>query len=82
MYIDPGAGSLLFQVIAAGAVGLLASIGRLRRAIADFFAKLRILTTNVYGTIDRLGFTHSHRGLRDCRDESLAETRQTGLAFL
>lgn len=41
MYIDPGAGSLLFQVIAAGAVGLLASIGRLRRAIADFFAKLR-----------------------------------------
>lgn len=41
MYIDPGAGSLLFQVIAAGAVGVLASVGRIRRAIADFFAKLR-----------------------------------------
>jgi len=41
MYIDPGAGSLLFQVIAAGAVGVLASIGRIRRAIADFIGKLR-----------------------------------------
>ena len=41
MYIDPGAGSLLFQVIAAGAVGVLASIGRIRRAISDFFSKLR-----------------------------------------
>jgi hypothetical protein len=41
MYIDPGAGSLLFQVIAAGAVGVLASVSRIRRAIANFFAKLR-----------------------------------------
>lgn len=41
MYIDPGAGSLLFQVIAAGAVGILASVGRIRRAIGNVLARFR-----------------------------------------
>lgn len=36
-YIDPGAGSLIVQVILAGILGGLAFFGRLRFWIANFF---------------------------------------------
>lgn len=40
MYIDPSAGSLVLQVLAAGAISGLAFATRLRRVAVDFFRSL------------------------------------------
>ena len=37
MYIDPAAGSLILQVLAAGILSAFAMIGQLRRAVVSFF---------------------------------------------
>jgi hypothetical protein len=37
MYIDPGAGSLLLQVLAAGIISVVATVGRVRTAVKSFF---------------------------------------------
>ena len=36
MYIDPGAGSLLLQVLAAGAISALATLSKVRAALKTF----------------------------------------------
>ena len=36
MYIDPTSGSLLLQVLAAGILSAVATIGRLRNAVVSF----------------------------------------------
>ena len=41
MYVDPGSGSLILQVVIAGAVSALATVGRVRRAVSGFLASLR-----------------------------------------
>jgi hypothetical protein len=40
MYIDPTAGSLVLQVLAAGVLSALAMIGRVRQAVKSFFRSL------------------------------------------
>jgi hypothetical protein len=40
MYIDPTAGSLALQVLAAGALSAVALFGRLREALRHFFRSL------------------------------------------
>ena len=40
MYIDPTAGSLMLQVIAAGVVSTLAVTARVRDAVKSFFKSL------------------------------------------
>ena len=40
MYIDPTAGSLVLQVLAAGALSALAIFGRLREGLKQFFRSL------------------------------------------
>jgi len=40
MYIDPNAGSLILQVIAAAALSAAAFVGSIRRAVRAFFARL------------------------------------------
>jgi hypothetical protein len=40
MYIDPAAGSLVIQVVAAFALSALATIGRVRTATTSFFSSL------------------------------------------
>ena len=37
MYLDPTTGSLLMQVIAAGAISALAMVGRVREAVKSIF---------------------------------------------
>ena len=41
MYIDPGAGSIIFQVVAASAVAVLASASRLRRSVGRLLERFR-----------------------------------------
>jgi hypothetical protein len=44
MYIDPSAGSMILQVVFAGALAAAAAFGRVRKAVADFlFRSLRRL---------------------------------------
>ena len=38
MYIDPGTGSIVLQVVAAAALTGVAMVGRLRQAVRAFFA--------------------------------------------
>jgi hypothetical protein len=40
MYIDPTAGSLVLQVLAAGALSAVAVFGRLREGLKQFFRSL------------------------------------------
>ena len=40
MYIDPTAGSLVLQVLAAGALSAVAVFGRLREGLKHFFRSL------------------------------------------
>jgi hypothetical protein len=40
MYIDPTSGSLVLQVLAAGAISAVAMIGRAREATKSFFRTL------------------------------------------
>ena len=40
MYIDPSAGSLAFQLIAAAALSLMVMLGRVREAVRSFFRAL------------------------------------------
>jgi hypothetical protein len=40
MYIDPSAGSLALQILAAGALSAVALFGRLREALKTFFRSL------------------------------------------
>jgi hypothetical protein len=40
MYIDPGSGSLILQVVIAGAVSALATVGRARRAVSSFITSI------------------------------------------
>jgi hypothetical protein len=40
MYIDPAAGSLILQVVAAAAISVLAFVGRARRATRTFFSSI------------------------------------------
>jgi hypothetical protein len=40
MYIDPTAGSLALQVLAAGALSAVALFGRVREALKSFFRSL------------------------------------------
>lgn len=40
MYIDPASGSLVLQIVIAGAVSAFAFMGRLRRATKTFLASL------------------------------------------
>jgi hypothetical protein len=40
MYIDPNAGSLILQVIAAAVFSAVAFVGTIRRAVRAFFARL------------------------------------------
>jgi len=40
MYIDPTAGSLVLQFIAAGVLSLLAMVSRVREAVKSFFRSL------------------------------------------
>jgi hypothetical protein len=40
MYIDPTAGSLVLQVLAAGALSAVAVFGRLREGLKRFFRSL------------------------------------------
>jgi hypothetical protein len=40
MYIDPTAGSLVLQVLAAGALSTVALFGRVREALKAFFRSL------------------------------------------
>jgi hypothetical protein len=37
MYLDPTSGSLVLQVIAAGAISAMAMVGRVREATKSFF---------------------------------------------
>ena len=39
IYIDPGAGSLLFQMIAGLLIGWVATLGRVRRFLARLFSR-------------------------------------------
>jgi hypothetical protein len=40
MYIDPTAGSLILQLLAAGALSAVAMVGRVREAVKHFFRSL------------------------------------------
>jgi hypothetical protein len=40
MYIDPTAGSLVLQVLAAGALSAVAMFGRVREGLKNFFRRL------------------------------------------
>jgi hypothetical protein len=40
MYIDPAAGSLILQVIAASVLALTVMLSRLRNALRSFFARI------------------------------------------
>ena len=40
LYIDPGAGSLLIQLLIAGLLGSVAFFGRIRQSIRTIFDKL------------------------------------------
>ena len=40
MYIDPTAGSLVLQVLAAGVLSAVAMFGRLREGVKSFFKSL------------------------------------------
>jgi hypothetical protein len=40
MYIDPSAGSLALQILAAGALSAVALFGRLREVLKTFFRSL------------------------------------------
>jgi hypothetical protein len=41
MYIDPGAGSLVIQVVSATLIATLATLKQVRQSIARFFARKR-----------------------------------------
>jgi len=41
MYIDPGAGSILLQVVGASVVAVAASFSRVRHAIGSFVRRIR-----------------------------------------
>jgi hypothetical protein len=40
MYIDPSAGSLVLQILAAGVLSAVAMVSRVREAIKSFFRSL------------------------------------------
>ncbi|HEX6534848.1 MAG TPA: hypothetical protein VF041_09625 [Gemmatimonadaceae bacterium] len=40
MYIDPAAGSLILQVVAAAALSVFAFVGRARRKTREFFSSI------------------------------------------
>jgi len=40
MYIDPNAGSLALQLVAAGALSVMVMVGRVREAVKSFFRSL------------------------------------------
>ena len=40
MYIDPAAGSMIFQIIAAGALAAASTVRGVRTAVRDFFRNL------------------------------------------
>ena len=40
LYVDPGLGSMVFQVLAAGVVAGLLTLARIRTAIRGFFKRL------------------------------------------
>jgi hypothetical protein len=40
MYIDPGAGSVALQLIAAGVLSFMVMVGRVREAVKSFFRSL------------------------------------------
>lgn len=40
MYIDPSAGSLVLQLLAAGALSAVALVSRVREAVKSFFRSL------------------------------------------
>ena len=41
IYIDPGAGSLIFQALAAGFVAVLTTFSRVRRFFTNLFGRIR-----------------------------------------
>lgn len=42
MYIDPGAGSVALQLIAAGVLSFMVMVGRVREAVKSFFRSLAL----------------------------------------
>lgn len=41
MYIDPGAGSVAFQIIGAAAIAVLATLSQVRATVRGWIARLR-----------------------------------------
>ena len=41
MYIDPGAGSVAFQILGAAAIAVLSTVSQVRAAVRGWFNQLR-----------------------------------------
>lgn len=41
LYIDPGSGTIILQLLLAGIAGIIAYSKRIRHAVSNFFAKFK-----------------------------------------